>query len=236
MSLGYRPGSGVLHRAHPFTVLSLAGAVAVLAFTLPAPIGPLLLTGGLIVIAMAAGVPRTLLTALAFAAPFWVFLILIHIVFGDSPDTAITVGSQITAMLVVFLMALAAVHPGRLVDAWLERAVPFHLAYLLVATLQSVPELQRRAAAILDAQRCRGLRVRGTVWGRVRSVVPLAVPLVLGALNEVDERALALEARGTSSGQRRTPLDPPPDRLAERVTRWLMLVAVLGTITWRIVG
>jgi energy-coupling factor transport system permease protein len=122
------------------------------------------------------------------------------------------------------------------VDALLERGVPFHVAYLLVATLQSVPELQRRAAAILDAQRCRGLRVRGTVWRRVRSVVPLAVPLVLGALGEVDDRALALEARGAASGQRRTPLAPPPDRWAERVTRWLMLATVVGTIAWRIVA
>lgn len=236
MSLGYRPGTGALHRAHPFTVLSLAGTVAVLAFTLPAPIGPLLLTGGLVAVAVAARVSKTLLTALAFAAPFWVFLVLIHVVFGDTPGTAVTVGSQITAVLVVFLITLAAVHPGRLVDALLERSVPFHVAYLLVATLQSVPELQRRAAAILDAQRCRGLKVRGTMWGRVRSVVPLAVPLVLGALNEVDERALALEARGAASGRRRTPLAPPRDRPAERLTRWIMLAAVVGTIIWRIVA
>ncbi|MDH3291461.1 MAG: energy-coupling factor transporter transmembrane protein EcfT [Gemmatimonadota bacterium] len=236
MTLGYRPGTGVLHRAHPFTVLALAGTVAVLAFTLSAPLGPMLLTAGLVAIAVAARVSRTLLTALAFAAPFWVFLVLIHVVFGDSPDRAVTVGSQISAVLVVFLMTLAAVHPGRLVDALLERGVPFHVAYLLVATLQSVPELQRRASAILDAQRCRGLRVRGSVWGRVRSVVPLAVPLVLGALGEVDDRALALEARGAASGLRRTPLDPPHDRLAERVTRWALLGSVLGTIAWRIVA
>jgi energy-coupling factor transport system permease protein len=228
--VGYTPGRGLLHRTHPFTPLALAGATVVLAVTLPVPWGVGLLTALLAVLAVAAGLGSVLRTAGALALPFWVFLLLIHVVVGDDPGKVLGVGLPITAMLVAFLAALASVHPARLADALLERRVPFAIAYLLAATLQTVPRLRERATQILDAQRCRGLRVRGSVWSRARAVGPLAMPLVLGALAEVDERAVALEVRGAAAGRRRTPLDPPRDSAAERVFRWA-LAATAGAAT-----
>lgn len=145
MILGFLPGNGLLHRLHPFTALSLAAAVVVLAFALPAPVGAMGLTAALVVVALAATLARVLVTAALFAAPFWFFLFLIHIVFGDDPTRALTVGGQITAILLGFLLVLASLHPTRLVDALLEARVPFAMAYLLAATLQSVPRLQARA-------------------------------------------------------------------------------------------
>lgn len=234
MTLGYLPGSGLLHRSHPLTTATLAAVVSVLAFLLPGPAGPGMLVLALCVIAVAAGMRRVLLTAAAFSAPFWAFLILIHGVIGGDFATAAALAGRITAILTVFLLLLGSVHPGRLVDAMLQRGLPFGLAYLLAATLQAVPQLQQRAAAILAAQRCRGLRVGGSLWRRARAVVPLAVPLVLGALAEVDERALALETRGAGSETRRTALEPPLDRPGDRAARWLLLATVVGAAGWRL--
>ncbi len=234
MIVGFVPGTGLLHRAHPLTGLAIALAVAVLAFVLPAPEGPAVLTVVLVLLALIARLPRALVTALAFAAPFWVFLVLIHVVLGDNPGRAAAVGGQITAILLGFLLVLASVHPGRLVDALLTAGVPFSVAYLLAATLQSVPRLQARAGAILDAQRCRGLPVGGSLWNRAKAVVPLSIPLVLGALAEVDERALALEARGAGSPARHTPLNPPPDSMVDRAVRWSLLFVVLLALGVRI--
>jgi energy-coupling factor transport system permease protein len=236
VTFGYRPGDGLLHRTHPFTIASLAGAVSVLAFVLPGVLAPWGLVAGLCVLAAVSGLLPVLRTAAAFSAPFWGFLILIHGVFRDDLGTAVVLAGRISAMLTVFLLLLASVHPGRLVDAMLERGAPFGLAYLFGATLQAVPQLQRRAAAILDAQRCRGLRVRGSLVRRARAVIPLAVPLVLGALAEVDERALALEIRGAGSGARRTPLDPPRDGAVGWLVRWFLLAAVIGAVLWRLLS
>jgi energy-coupling factor transport system permease protein len=65
-------------------------------------------------------------------------------------------------------------------------------------------------------------------------VVPLSIPLVLGALAEVDERALALEARGAGSPARHTPLNPPPDSIVDRAVRWSLLFVVLLAVGVRI--
>lgn len=234
MIVGYRAGAGLLHRAHPYTPLTIAASTAVMAFTLPAPAGPLVLVGLLVTLALLARVPAVLLTAVVVAGPFWFFLVVIHVVVGDDPGRAVTVGSRITAMLVAFLLVLATVHPARLVDALLERRWSFQSAYLLSATLQAVPRLRDRGRGILEAQRCRGLRVRDSVWHRVRALVPLAIPLVLSSLMEVDARALALEARAAHGPQPRTPLDPPADHWFGRAARAVLLLAAAAAFAWRV--
>ncbi len=235
MIVGYQPGTGPLHRAHPFTVLAVTAAAVALAFVLPGPTGPVALMLVAVLVALVERVPRVLIAAAVIALPVLFFAVVLHGILGDDPTRAVTLGARITAMVIVFLVALTAVHPGRLVDALLARGAPFEAAYLFSATLQAVPRLRTRAAAILDAQRCRGLQVKGSIVRRVRAIVPLAVPLVLGALGEADERAMALEARGARSHAKRTPLSPPADSRYDKLVRWLLLFTVVGAIALRVI-
>jgi hypothetical protein len=47
---------------------------------------------------------------------------------------------------------------------------------------------------------------------------------------------MALESRGFSRPGRRTLLWAPPDRAAERVARWLMVLAIPALIAARLAG
>jgi len=161
-------------------------------------------------------------TAVLTAAPFWLFLLLLH----DVPTT-IAIGLRITTMVASFVWLVAALQPARLVEAMVAAGWSASVAYLLAATLSAVPVLKARARRIVDAQRCRGLSPRGGIAARLRALRALALPLVLSALHEVDERALALETRGLVPGIRRTPLAPPPDPAVEQAARWALLLACL---------
>ena len=55
-----------------------------------------------------------------------------------------------------------------------------------------------------------GWTPRAGIWRRARGVVPLAAPLVFGALTEVEERTMALEARAFTAPGRQTLLRVPP--------------------------
>src|SRR5437899_1721715 len=95
------------------------------------------------------------------------------------------------------------------------------------------------AGARLDSA-CPGLSPRGSPLAKLRALRALALPLVLSALHEVDERALALETRGmvgVGKRARRTPLAPPPDSRRQRAMRWGMLavavVALALRLAWR---
>jgi energy-coupling factor transporter transmembrane protein EcfT len=95
--------------------------------------------------------------------------------------------------------------------------------------------MRERATRILEAQQCRGLRLGGSVAARVRALGPLALPLILGALAEVDEQVLALDVRGAAAADRRTALDPPADTAVQRMVRWSLLVLVAAAYAWKFI-
>jgi energy-coupling factor transport system permease protein len=241
--IGFRPGNSPLHRAHPYTPLAIAATLLCLVFAAgtPAQIG--LLTLASLLFAVVGAAPRYVLRpALVLALPTWVLLLILHGLLGDGPYRAIgpilfsepglaralVLGGRITAILFAFLTVLATVSPARLVEAMTERGVPFARIYLLVSTLTLVPRMRARAAQILEAQQCRGLKLGGSPVARVRALGPLVLPLVLGALVEVDEQVLALDTRGVSSGRVRTAMEPPPDSAAQWALRWVCLVIVMA--------
>jgi energy-coupling factor transport system permease protein len=219
-------------RLHPFTLLAIAGALPALAWILPAPRGGAWTAGVALALTLTPGLRPglgVLRTALLTAAPFWVFLLLLH----DVPTT-IAIGLRITTMVASFVWLAATLEPARLVEALVATRWSASLAYVFASTLTAVPLLVQRARRIADAQRCRGLSPRGGVRARLRALRALALPLVLSALHEVDERALALETRGLVPGVRRTPIDPPSDSGLERVARWGLVLACIAALARRL--
>ena len=241
------PARSVVARAHPFTPFAVTAAIACLAFLLPAPTGPVALYLLVIALAVSGGVGRAVRAAALICLPFWFFLFVLHGLMGGGDQlalgpvglsrtgipVAIAQAARLGAVITATLALVETFDPSRFLDAVGARRWPFAPAYLLVATLQAVPRLQRRVGLILEAQRTRGLVYRGSPLRRVRALVPLALPLILGALTEVDERAMALEIRGLRPGLRRTPLDPPRDSAVDRAIRWLMAALIVAAAIWR---
>jgi energy-coupling factor transport system permease protein len=213
---------------HPFTLLAVAIALPALAWILPAPWGGLGSVAVAFGLALTAGVP-VIRTVIFTAAPFWLFLFLLHGAAG-----MVATGLRLTTMIASFLWLGAVLPPPRLVEAMVAAAWPVTAAFLFSATLSAVPMLRERAVRIADAQRCRGLRTRGGPLVRLAALRAIALPLVLSALHEVDERALALETRGLAHGVRRTPLSPPPDHPVERIARWGLLAICVAALVWRL--
>jgi len=218
-----------VRRLHPFTLLAIAAALVVLAWLLPAPAGGLATTVIALGLAGSRGLRPGLWPAVATAAPFWLFLFILH----DLPTT-VAIGLRITTMVASFVWLVAVLPPARLVEAMVAGGWSGSTAYLFAATLSAVPVLQARARRIVEAQRCRGLSPRGGLGQRFRALRALALPLILSALHEVDERALALETRGLVPGARRTPLAPPADGATERAARWTLVALCAAALVWRL--
>ncbi len=246
--IGYVEGASPLHRAHPYTTLAAAGAVLLSAFAMTEPLTVWLLVLAAAALAAAGGVLRPAArAALLLALPIWVLLFVLHGLLGDVPRVAVgpvllsepgiaralVLGGRVAAIVLAFLTALATTSPHRLVEAMTARGVPFGWTFLLASTLTVLPRMRERAAQILEAQQCRGLRLGGSPLARLRALGPLALPLILGALAEVDEQVLALDVRGAAAGTRRTALDPPPDTTAQRVLRWALLALVVAAYVWK---
>lgn len=75
--------------------------------------------------------------------------------------------------------------------------------YVVLSTLQMIPELQSRSKRIMAAQQTRGLETEGNALLRARAFLPSLGPLIIGSLTETEERAVTLETRGFSVPGRR---------------------------------
>ena len=147
---------------------------------------------------------------------------------------AFRISTRITVMISAFTLFLLTTHPNELMSDLTRRGLPPQFAYVIISTLQILPQMQAKAQTIIAAQQSRGLDTQSTFFKRAGSVVPLVGPLVFGSLVEVEERAIAIEARGFTSKKVKTSLYEIPDSGFDKIIRWALLFLVIGSIVMKI--
>jgi energy-coupling factor transport system permease protein len=227
-------------------------ALAVLAGGL---LGPAALTALAVVVPALVGriLIRLLRTALLLTLPIAISVLVVNlfffpggrdILFQVGPITATAEGlgfaletlARIGAISGAITLFYLTTPPGDLVLDLERRGVSPRIAFVALASVQTVPALVERAAIITAAQRARGLDTQGSLWRRLRGVLPLAGPVVLGSITEVEERTMALESRGFTRPGRRTLLWWPADSARQRLARWLLVLAVPSLVIARALG
>lgn len=218
-------------------------------------IGPaaLAIVAVLVPATVAAVVGRLLRTSLLFSLPIAASALLINLFFfpegatvlfsiGPLQATAEGLGfaGEVLARILTLSGAITLFYlttpPRELVLDLERRGVSPRVAFVTLASVQTLPAMVERAASITAAQRARGLDTEGSLGRRLRGVVPLVGPVLLGSISEVEERSMALEARGFTRAGRRTLLWWPLDSDRERLARWLLLLSVPLLIAARTLG
>ena len=241
-----------VHRLNPLTRLSLAGLLLIAGLLLPGTWTNYVLYLAIVLpFALLAGVGRRLLSlSYKIVLPFAisVFLIQGFLWPGGTPilyigplslksegvQFAILSTGRILMLVSSFLLFSLTTRPDHLMNSLSRIGFPSTLAYVIVATIQIAPRFQSRAATILDAQRARGLETEGSLRIRARALVPLVIPLVLSSLIDVEERALAVEARAFNRQGTKTFLVELPEAAWEPAARWLMVLAMVLILGLRV--
>jgi energy-coupling factor transport system permease protein len=253
MQSTYSLGDSLLHRLHPLTKLAAAGLILIATYLLPGALTPLALFCVIMALAVVGGVARSILsTVLKLLLPVTLSLFVIQgILFPPAGATplpwalgplrltyegllfAYLISARLLVLSTAVLLVLRTTHPADLVFALTERGLPRSVGYILLVSLQIVPDMTARATAILEAQRSRGLETQRGFF-KARAIVPLVGPLVVGALVDVEERAMALESRAYTAPGPKTSLRELVDTPAQRVARALMLLGIVAVIGWRV--
>ncbi|MGB8648792.1 MAG: energy-coupling factor transporter transmembrane component T [Anaerolineae bacterium] len=251
----FLPRTSGLHALHPLTKLTLVAALVLVGSVARAPFVPVALF--LFVILplafwgqIAGAVTRV---SLAILLPFLVSLILVQglfypgatqVLFTLGPVSFKQEGLQVALATAARILLLASsglllffsTHPADLMLALTQRGLPGALAYIVVTAIQLIPQMLARSAAIADAQRARGLETEGNLLRRISAVIPLLSPLIFSALADVDERAMALEARAFSSKRTKTSYKELRDSQMQSVARWALLLGALALAGAEIAG
>ncbi len=245
-------GSSWLHRRHPLTKLLGVAFVLLAAFLLPPIILPVMAVG-LTVIAWSAGLLGPTLRAMRIPALLLTSIVVVNALFyPGATDRLFTLGplavtregltfglisaGRIVVAFLAFVTFLFTTLADDLLEALVSRGASHRIAFVVLSAVQMVPRMQARAGSILQAQQARGLPLTGSFGQRIRALVPLIGPVMLGSLVDVRERTFALEARGFGARPGRTAYRVVPDPPLDRVARWLLLLACLGVLVVSVTG
>lgn len=238
-----------LHRLNPLTKLVLTLTLILLAFTFPWYWTPhILVLATIIPLSLLGKVFREfMLTALRLIIPAAGFLFLMQAFFqpvgtdiifqfyfldmtSESVLFAFRNAMRIVVMVSAFTLFLLTTHPSELMSDLTRRGLPGQFAYVIISTLQILPQIMAKAQTIISAQRSRGLDTESSFLKRAGSLIPLIGPLVFGSLVEVEERAIAIEARGFTSKHVKTSLHEIPDSAFDKSLRWVLFALIIVSI------
>ena len=244
--------SSWLHRRHPLTKLLGVALVLLAAFLLPPIVLPFMALG-LILIAWSAGLLRPTLRAMRIPAVLLTSIIVVNaLFFPGATDRLLALGplsvtregltfglvsaGRIVVAFLVLVTLLFTTLADDLLEALVSRGASHRIAFVVLSAVQMVPRMQERAGSILQAQQARGLAVAGSFGQRIRALVPLVGPIILGSLVDVRERTFALEARGFGARPGRTAYRVVHDPPVDRVLRPLLVIACIAIVVVAITG
>lgn len=245
------PVNSPLHGLNPLTKLTFVFAMIIPAFLFLRGLAPILAIPIFIAVFIGRVQKQYLNLFFKLILPAILFMFIMQSVFLPGGETilfkvgrfdvaletmqkAFLTVSRIFIMISSFAILLLTTHPSKLMSDLTQRGLPPQFAYVIISTLQILPQMQAKAQTIIAAQRSRGLDTESSFFKRAGAVVPLVGPLVFGSLVEVEERAIAIEARGFTSTHTKTSLYEVPDSNADKMVRWALLAFVILTLASRI--
>src|SRR5918998_31458 len=143
--IDYRPGDSPVHNLNPVTKLAVAAGLTVIVFLLPNLWGPVLLDVG----------PVT----------FW----------EEGVSYGLLVFFRVLAVVCAVFILVFSTYPKAMMVAFIDKGLSPKLAYVFMASLQFVPEMQRRGRALIKNQQARGLDLKGNLLRRFQALFGLIV-------------------------------------------------------------
>lgn len=180
----------------------------------PFPILAYVLLALLVVVAYKAEFGKSFITfILKFAIPVLFMLVLIQGIFSPKNETifldfgfvtlyqegtmqAIKIVGTLLVFIGAFWLTTKTTDTSRMVSAFERVGLTGYVGYLILATINVIPQMQKRMAVIKNAQNARGLETEGSLKKRIKAFVPLIGPVIMSSLIDVQERGMTLELRG----------------------------------------
>ena len=148
--------------------------------------------------------------------------------------TAAKLTSKISALVSTVTMLTLVSKAKEFTVALEKKGLNSKAAFILLLSLQMIPEMKKQSDVIMDSQKARGVETEGNVFVRFKVLLPVFIPLVLGSIVNTEERAITLEARGFSIGEKRTILNELIETKNDKIIKIILVIFLILCIAWRI--
>ena len=226
----YIPGNSIIHRLDPRSKLMAMFLFILLIFWANNLVTNLLLFVFVFSLVLLSKVPlkfflkgiQSMVFIIAFTTLFQLFLTsggatIFRFAFVRITEAGLSQAGIIFSrfILIIFFSTLLTLTTTPLslsdaVESWLKPLkvfkVPAHeIGLMLSMSLRFVPTLMDDTTRIMNAQRARGVDFgEGKLVQKVKSIIPILIPLFASSFKRADALAIAMEARGYNGGEGRT--------------------------------
>lgn len=142
--------------------------------------------------------------------------------------------SRILAIGSAFILFFRMTEVRDFVKSLEDKGLPPMGAYVVLSTLQIIPEMKRQTNTIMEAQKTRGVETEGSLFVRAKAFIPTLTPLILSSIAGTEERAITLESRAFSAPVKKTSLHKLTKSSADRVLPIMYVIIFVALLVWRV--
>ena len=147
----------------------------------------------------------------------------------------LTWGFRLLAIGYTSLLLVATTRPRDFTEALVKLKVPFRFAFMALLSLQLIQVFERDARIIVEAQRSRGLKDVKLV-DKIKALLPLFTPLVVGSLERIQIMSMSLEARAFGAPTKRTELMEMKLHARQYIILSTLLGITIALLAYRFMG
>ena len=155
-------------------------------------------------------------------------------VYKEGLFKAIILTSRITAFVSILTLLILITPAKDFTIALEKKGLNPKAAFILLLSLQMIPEMKKQANIIMNSQKSRGVETEGNILVRAKALIPVFIPLVLSSIVNTEEKAITLEARGFSIGEKRTILDDIKETEYDKKVKIFLVVFLILCVIWRL--
>ncbi len=157
-------------------------------------------SAGILLAVAALGLSRKWLISLRLILPVTLFVFVVSAAFFGMAEAAF-LSLRLIDLLTLSFALFQKVSVEEIGETVRRMGLPYGVSFILTSSMRYVPLLGERLAAIMDAQRSRGIDLRPRLRN-VGNFLALLVPLLIQAILLSDHLAMAMEARGFGRKER----------------------------------
>jgi len=262
MFLDYVPGNSLLHRLDIRTKCLGFLAISVLAFIFTNPLHNFALALLTIIIAKQIDMPfATIKRLLKPLIPIFILMFLVtgisypvikfsipmaqHNLFSIFPGDRIIVTSGgllygLTFIFRIFVMVVSStiLTYTTSIDDFLEllqkMRLPYEVAFIVATGIRFIPTMEKKAQQVIIAQKARGNdALSGGVIRRVKSYIPVMIPLIVDSIRMSEHLAIAMQNRCFGAFKKRTSLNEIKMSVMDYLFSFLLIVVLIMAIYLR---
>jgi len=225
--LQYVHKDAFLHRLHPYTKIAFILVVSLIGITATSLVFLTLMVLALLAVAAYSRLLAESLQQLKLILVMSIIFILVTVITMPNGDIlgygipqgvpvigglipitsgGLEIGLVLTLRFMILIFAfqlfLVSTQPRDLVNAMEKAGLPIDYILMFIIALRFIPTLQIEGLRIHEAQLARGFNPGTGFVGKIRSVAPIAIPLVSNALLRSNVLGLTIDMRGYRTGKK----------------------------------